>query len=61
MDYVLFMIDCEDGREVYAGRAEDNSIGLTPYLARALKFETARLAYDFGRENNLLDMKAGYR
>ena len=24
-------------------------------------FETARLAYDFGAENKLLDVKAGYR
>ena len=61
MRYVLFQINPVDQRELYVARAEDNSLGLTPILAAAIPFETARLAYDFGAENKLLDVKAGYR
>ena len=60
MNYVLFKVS-KDGVEEYIGRKADNSLGLTDQRACALPFETARLAYEFGGEHRLLDMKVGYR
>ena len=65
--YVLFRINpalrdkeltC---REEYVARDKDNSLGLSDRLSFALNFKTARLAYQFGTDNKLLDMKVGYR
>lgn len=60
--YVLFRENSTNHLMQYVTRnAEDNRLVPTLSLAEALRFESARLAYEFGRENRLQWWKVGVR
>jgi hypothetical protein len=42
-------------------RKTHKEVVLSKSRSKALEFESARLAYQFGQENKLDDMKVGYR
>jgi hypothetical protein len=60
--YVLFHDAHNSKREVYCARDTDgNALTTVPIPAAALRFETAREAYDFGAEHSLWWWRVGKR
>lgn len=59
--YVLFRDNSTSHPMQYIGRDETNQLVPTLSIARALRFETARLAYEFGGANRLKWWKVGKR
>jgi len=57
--YVLYIN--AHGREQYVARWRDNTLEHTEDLRRALRFDTAREAYDFGGDHSLSNARAGIR
>jgi hypothetical protein len=59
--YVLFRENNTTHYLQYLRRGEDNRLIPTASLSEAIRFETARLAYEFGADNRLSWWKVGKR
>lgn len=62
MDYAPYVIFRENNTihaRQYLMRGEENKLIPTKNIGQALRFETSRMAYEFGRQNRLTWWKVG--